>query len=169
MVIKQSSDIHNVLMTKSRIVIEEVSKKVYETLVKVIKSEIYDGDTPKRYQRTYDFLNAFQLQNVKTYSDKLTRELIYNWRKMRPPKRVSIRDEEYLNYTHGDAERGIDRRKDLWWILNNADTNLQSSEFGGALNIGGSGYLEVFNAYLQRDFWKWVDAAAKKQGLKRLK
>lgn len=167
MVLNKTSDIQRALETKARAVLDEVSEKVYETLIKIIRSEIYEDRQPERYRRTGDFLKAFQLKDIKKFSNKLTRELFYNWRDMTAPKRIGAGDNEYLQYIHGNAETGEDRRKDLWWILNNPSSNMIHSDFGGALNVDTIGYLEIFNVYMRNDFWKWVDAACNKQGLQR--
>lgn len=169
MTIKNMSELEKEMDKKIKAVLDEVSKKVYNQLIKDIKNEVYGPSThPNVYVRTYDFLNAFQLEKIKGISKEFTRDIIYDWMGMTPPKK----SDTYEKYIHGNADKGIDRRKDLWWILSNGYDNMMNSEFRtpnyvGAMNVqdNNNGYLSLFLAHMERDFRSWAKSAAKKQGL----
>lgn len=186
MTIKNMSELEKEMDKKIKAVLDEVSKKVYKQLIKDIKNEVYGPLTrPARYIRTYDFLNAFQLEKIKGISKEFTRNIIYNWMSMTPPKKNG--EASYEKYIHGNADEGIDRRKDLWWILSNGYDNMMNSEFTkypkssgsidpsesvhpeyiGAMNVqdNNNGYLSLFLAHMERDFRSWAKSAARKQGL----
>lgn len=166
MEIDNAKELESVLAQKAESVIEEVADMVYKTLLDCIDEYIYNAPKSNWYERYADnggFRGAFQWRPV---TDKLTRELFYNYNSMVAPTGA----DNNQGYTHGDMTSYIDRREDLWWILDSSDFNRYESEFGGAKGMRGAstGYLELFNTYLQNDFWHWVEAAAKKQGLELL-
>jgi len=163
MEISNAKELEVVLEQKAELVIEEVADKVYQTLLDCIDEYIYDTPEGSWYHRHKDsggFRGAFQWKPV---TDKLTRELFYNASSLAAPNA----SDENMGYSHGNASKYIDRREDLWWILDSPSFNKLESDFGGAIGLrkSSTGYLELFNVYLENDFWKWVEAAAKKQGL----
>lgn len=150
------------LSAKLEAAINEISEDVYNALIDCIQESIYDYPSGKVYKRKHKnggFIDAFELSELKKMSRSVTRTLFYNW------QNLSL--EGNNGYTHGNKDDGIDRRKDLWWILSNRYDDFENSDWGGSVGLQGYNavpYLELFNAILIRDFDKWVNKALKKQG-----
>lgn len=150
------------LSAKLEAAINEISENVYDALIDCIQESIYDYPVGKVYKRKYKnggFIDAFELSELKKMSRSVTRTLFYNWQKL------SL--EGNNGYTHGNRDDGIDRRKDLWWILSNRYDDYENSDWEGNLGLqkyNAVPYLELFNATLIRNFDKWVNKALKKQG-----
>lgn len=165
MALNNVNDVQKVLREKAEAVLQEVSEWVYKTLIDCIQEAIYDVPETwyKRAGYNGGFIGAFELGVIKKSANILTRDLLYNYNKMKLGTNNG--------YTHGDMSAYIDRRKDLWWILDSREWNDVESEFGGAIGLrdGSAGYLETFYAYMQRDFWNVVDKICARHNLIRLR
>lgn len=164
---KNTSELNKELNKRLEAAINEIANNMYNSLIDCIESNIYDAPEGEKYERKGKrggFLGAFKLSDIKKTSISVSRTLFYDW--------MSMSLSGNGGYTHGNQEANIDRRKDLWWILDNTYDNVMNSDFGGAYGVQNPSsvtYLEEFNAIVQRDFNKWVNKALKKQGLSLVK
>lgn len=165
MALKSSKDIEKALRNIMEQVVEEVSNRLYKTLRDCIQETIYSGPEGWYKRHTSNnggFIDAFELEDLKRTSLKITKEIVYNYMKM------ALWDN--WGYTHGYDQQYIDRRKDLYWILDNEEFNVRESEFKGIYywkdHPGAPGYFEIFNAMVSSKIWTWVREAIKKTGAK---
>lgn len=163
MALKNSKDIEKMLRGIMETVVEDVSNKIYKTLLDLIQETIYDEPSGKWYKRhgyNGGFIGAFKLEDLKKTSLKMAKEIVYDYASM------SLSGNN--GYSHGDKSSYIDRRKDLYWILNDYIWNREESEFGGAKGVRENviGYLDVFDMTISNKIWMWVREAIKKTGAK---
>lgn len=160
---KSLSELQRDLNNRLELVVEDVTEKIYEDLIRVIKKSIYSVPESQYYDRTGDFLNAFKKESIKQELNVITKNIVYDWMSMSKPT-PGINQ----GYSHGNFESHIDRRKDLWWILSNITDNDLESDFGGALGLEKfpNGYIQMFEESFNKKINGWINASLKKYGIR---
>ena len=117
------------LLKISKGLLEDISEQIFECLKKHIRDDMYqpynivylpnNGNRPSE-----QFLNAFELSGIKKISNKLTRQIMYNWQDMKHWSESYFytdalgRRKSHKVHAHEDVH-GNDVRQALFDILQN--------------------------------------------------
>lgn len=139
--------------------ISNTLKKSKNLLTETINDKVYSPKTPKEYQRTYTFADAWQLGDRIRSRNKVSQSLDYDYT-------VMVYDGN--SGVHGNS--GVDRRPIMASILENNSMNKRNSDFGGALNVSNNdkdNYWESFKTELDKKIYDFLDEDLSKFGLMR--
>lgn len=133
--------------------------KVDKLLKNTIAEKVYKPKMPKVYVRSYTFENAWYVGQASRHFDSVSQKLEYE------PTRMEYSGSFFI---HGNGSR--DRRNIMASILEKQETNIQHSDFGGALNVpkdDKKGYWEEFKKELDTELYKYLDKELGKYGIRR--
>lgn len=139
--------------------ISNTLRKSKKLLTETINEKVYSPKTPKEYQRTYTFADAWQLGDKIRSVNKVSQSLDYDY---------TIMVYDGNDGVHGNS--GIDRRPIMANILENNGFNKRNSDFGGALNVSNNerdNYWESFKEELDDKIYDFLDEDLGKFGLMR--
>jgi len=113
--------------------LEKCVNYLSDKMLKCLKDRIWEDTYSKDYYPnkvyvddgipTFEFLNAFEFEGIKTRISEVSNKLFYNWMDMSSPSMGRP-------YVHGNYEKGEDRRSDLASILNVTGKD-GNNDFGG--------------------------------------
>lgn len=147
------------IMTDSKSVLKKTMERVNLLLSDTINEKVYKPKSPREYKRSYTFKNAWYVGRSRKSLNVITQKLMYDY------KRMAYNGKSYV---HGNE--GKDRRSIMASILEKQETNIQHSDFGGALNVPSDeneGYWEVFKKDLDAKIYKYLDEEYLKYGFRR--
>ena len=147
------------IMTDSKSVLKKTMEKVNLLLSDTINEKVYKPKSPREYKRSYTFKNAWYVGRSRKSLNVITQKLMYDY------KRMAYNGKSYV---HGDESK--DRRSIMASILEKQETNIQHSDFGGALNVPSDeneGYWEVFKKDLDTKIYKYLDEEYLRYGFRR--
>ena len=133
--------------------------KVDKLLKNTISEKVYKPKVPTVHVRSHSFENAWYVGQASRRFASVSQNLEYE------PTRMVYSGSLFI---HGNGSR--DRRNIMASILEKQETNIQRSDFGGALNVPSDeneGYWEVFKKDLDTKIYKYLDEEYLKYGFRR--
>ena len=132
-----SANLDNILKK----VTDDIVKDAYNMLIDALNKTVYiPAPQEATYERTYEFRDKAWVTEVKKYLKEYIGRVYFDGTKMSPPSYSSN-----AGYSHGNLEKGIDRRTDMAWILNNWYSSALNADW-----VNTKGYL---GAYYPGDYW----------------
>jgi hypothetical protein len=130
-------------------VIIELCDKTLKCLRQHIMDDVYNADSEPNtwYVPTFEFLDSFKFEGMKSGSKEVSNNLIYDWASM------SLGD-----WIHGNQDGSIDRRESLASILNVSGKNGDYDFRGKERNMFWDNALKEIN----QNFNKWTKDACNK-------
>ena len=146
----------NQVITK---VIEKIAEQYLEKLIDYIDKYVYEPKKPKKYKRTYEFMDSFQkLPQAKIKMSEIIQEIYFD------SSKLTYKQQSSGLWQHG--VEGENYTKRMAEILNDSELNKQYSQVEGGLNIGKNGYYwEEFLKYIKENIVKDVQAEFKRNGV----
>lgn len=122
-------------------VTDDIVNEAYNMLIDALNKTIYKPAPQKAtYERTYEFRDKAWVAEVKKILKEYIGRVYFDGTKMSPPSYSSNE-----GYSHGNLDEGIDRRRDMAWILNDWHS---SALYADLMNTKG-----YFGAYYPGDYW----------------
>lgn len=119
-------------------VIDSIIDQAYDLLIDTLNKTIYlPQPADAIYERTFEFRDKAWVKKTKGLLRDYIGELYFDGMKM-SPQNYNINQ----GYSHGNLEQGIDRRKDMAWILSNDYDNMMNSD-----------WTKAPGAYYAQDYW----------------
>ena len=160
------------LLNVASILIEDIGEKIFENLKKHILEDMYQPYNivylPSRNaQPSMEFLNAFELTNLKRIANYMSKEIVYNWQQMHTwSEPYYYRDKEgHIKSGNAPAHQdvwGNDVREDLFNILR------ERNELGCMPNRPVSHYENFWANFLEdikNNLKKWIKQSLASYGI----
>lgn len=146
-------------------IIDEVVEMAYDLLIDTLNQTIYQPQpSDAQYERTYEFRDKAWIKKTKGILSEYIGELYFDGMKM-SPQSYNVNS----GYSHGNLEKGIDRRKDMASILDDWRRNDLESDWAkapGAYWVPEEGYWDKFIDAFEAELDKICMKKFKQYGLK---
>lgn len=159
---KELEDYINKILSE---IIDSVIDEAYHLLIDTLNATIYQPQpSDAQYERTFEFRDKAWVTKTKNTLRECVGELYFDGMKM-SPQSYNIN----AGYSHGNLEKGIDRRKDMAAILDDWKLNALESDWinaPGAYHVPEEGYWDMFIDSFEKELDKICTKKFKQYGIK---